>query len=122
MSFELPKIPLLWEEERKRKRIPRSIEKALWIKSKGKCMWCRKHPVQEFHHIDKNPHHNTPNNIIALCGTCHNRTHDGQITKEQLWKRLGIKKKTKKAVKKRIQRKRPKTALERLAKQVQEDF
>jgi len=58
-------------------------------------------------------------NLIPLCGTCHIRATKGEITKEQLWKRLGIKMKTKKVAKKRYaQRKRRQTPLERLAKQI----
>jgi len=89
-----------------------------------KCMWCRKQLAQEIHHIDGNPRNNKPDNLIALCGTCHNRVTNGEITKEQLWKSLGIKKKTKKVAKKTppTQRKRPKTPLERLTKQVKRDF
>jgi len=122
MSLKLPKLPTFWEEEKKRKRIPRDVEKQLWIKSKGTCMWCRKQPVQEFHHIDENPRHNKPDNIIALCGTCHNRAHNGEITKEQLLKRLGIKKKTRVSKKRHGQRKKPQTPLEKLTKQIQKDF
>jgi 5-methylcytosine-specific restriction endonuclease McrA len=123
MSFKLPTLAPYWEEEKKRKRIPRDIEKQLWIKSKGTCMWCRKQPVQEFHHIDGNPRRNKPDNIIALCGTCHNRAHNGEITKEQLWKRLGVKKRIQRVTKKRhAQRKKPRTPIEALSKHVQKDF
>jgi len=117
------RIKLPWEEEKKRKPVPISIQKQLLIKSKGKCMWCRKQPPQEIHHIDGNPRNNKPDNLIALCGTCHNRATNREITKEQLWRRLGIKKKTKKvAKKKRTKRKRTKTPLERLTKQLEKDF
>jgi len=57
--------------------------------------------------------------------TCHNKVTYGEITKEQLWRRLGIEKKTSKAkrrMKKRTKRKRPKTPLERLTKQLEKDF
>jgi len=92
-------------------------------------MWCRKQPAQEIHHIDGNPRNNKPDNLIALCGTCHNKVHNGEITKEQLRKRLGIKKKVlkkaskvKRRKKKYTKRKRPKTPSERLAKQLEKDF
>ncbi|MEM3828215.1 MAG: hypothetical protein QXP36_03235 [Conexivisphaerales archaeon] len=86
-------------------------------------MWCRKQPVQEFHHIDENPCHNTPDNIIALCGTCHNRVHNGEITKEQLWRRLGVKKGTKKVTEKRKRVKRKtQESLEKLLRDAQKIF
>lgn len=111
------------EKKKRRKPVPPSMQKKLWIKSKGKCMWCRKQPPQEIHHIDENPSNNKLDNLIALCGTCHNKVTYGEITKEQLRKRLGIKKKTKKVAKKRrTRRRRPKTQLERLAKQLKKDF
>jgi 5-methylcytosine-specific restriction endonuclease McrA len=120
-SIKLPKPPTFWKEERKRKPIRPSLRREKLTRPR-KCMWCRKNPAQEIHHIDGNPSNNKPDNLIPLCGTCHNKQKHGEITKEQLWKRLGIKKKTKKVAKKRIQRKRPKTPLERLAKQIQKDF
>jgi len=119
MSMEI-KLP--WEEEKKRKPIPSKVRKEKMYQPR-KCRWCRKNPAQEIHHIDGNPHNNKPDNLIALCGTCHNRVTNGEITKERLWKRLGIKKKTKKVSKKKYaKRKRPKTPLERITKQVEKDF
>lgn len=116
------KLPDLFGEEKKRKPIPPRLRKEKLTRPR-KCMWCRKHPAQEIHHIDGNPRNNKPDNLIALCGTCHNRVTNGEITKEQLWRRLGVKKKTKKVTKKKYaQRKRPKTPLERLTKQIQKDF
>jgi len=115
-DFKLP-----WEKEKKRKPIPSRLRMEKMTKP-IKCKWCRKQPVQEIHHIDGNPRNNKPNNLIALCGTCHNRATKREITKEQLWKRLGIKKKTKKeAKKKRTKRRRTKTALERIIKQAKKD-
>jgi 5-methylcytosine-specific restriction endonuclease McrA len=122
MSLKLPKLPALWEEEKKRKPIPSKTRRELMTRP-AKCKWCRKQPVQEIHHIDGDPHNNRRDNLIPLCGTCHNRVTRGEITKEQLWRRLGIKKKTKKVAKKRnAQRRRPRNPLERLAKQIQGDF
>jgi 5-methylcytosine-specific restriction endonuclease McrA len=82
-------------------------------------MWCRKQPPQQIHHIDGNRRNSKRDNLIALCGTCHVKATAGEITKEQFWKRLGIKKKTKKISKKR---RKSQTPLERLAKQIQKDF
>jgi len=115
-------IKLPWEKEKKRKPIPARLRREKMYQPK-KCKWCRKQPSQEIHHIDGNPRNNKRDNLIALCGTCHNRVTNGEITKEQLWKRLGIKKEAKKVgKKKRTKRKRPKTPLERLTKQLEKDF
>jgi 5-methylcytosine-specific restriction endonuclease McrA len=108
-------------EKPRRKPIPRGTEKQLIIKAKGKCMWCRKQPIQETHHIDGNNRNNKPSNLIPLCGTCHNRVTRGEITKEQLLRRLGIKKtkKIKKKVKRKsTKRRKPKTQMERLGEQM----
>jgi len=122
VSLKLPKLPVFGEEEKKRKPIPSKTRRELTTRP-AKCKWCRKQPVQEIHHIDGNPRNNKPDNLIPLCGTCHNRVTRGEITKEKLWRRLGIKKKAKKVAKKRYaQRKRPRTPLERVVKQIQKDF
>ena len=98
MSLDKIQKVILGREEERRKPIPFRIKKQLLIASKGRCMWCAKQSVQEFHHIDGNPKHNKIGNIAPLCGTCHNRVHNGEITKEQLWKRLGVKPKHKQKV------------------------
>jgi len=116
------RIKLPWEEEKKRKPISSRLRREKMTKP-IKCKWCRKQLVQEIHHIDGNPRNNKPDNLIALCGTCHNRATNREITKEQLWKRLGIKKKPKKKTKKKgTRRKKTKTPLERLTKQLEKDF
>jgi len=101
-----------------RKPIPSKLRREKMTKPR-KCTWCRKLPAQELHHIDGNPKNNNPNNLIPLCGYCHERATAGEITKEQLRKRLGIKRKIKKvAKKKRVKTRRPKTPLEGYAKKV----
>jgi len=122
MAFKLPKLPTPWEEEKKRKPIASKTRKELTTRPR-KCKWCRKQPAQEIHHINGNPRNNKRDNLIALCGTCHNRVTHGEITKQQLWKRLGIKKKNRKAVKKKsTKRRRPRTPLEKLTKQFEKNF
>lgn len=105
MSFEFPRLPTIGKEEKKRIPIPPKTRKKLMMRPR-KCAWCRKQPVQEMHHIDRNPKNNNPKNLIGLCGTCHNRATAGEITKQQLWQRKGIKKATrtpKKSTKHRTQ-------------------
>lgn len=91
---------VLGKKERKRKPVSPKLRREKMFRPR-KCMWCRKLPVQELHHIDGNPKNNKPNNLIPLCGYCHRRATAGEITKEQLRKRLGIKKE--------VSKKRPKT-------------
>jgi len=114
MSLEKIQEVMLGKKEEKRKPIPPRTRKEVLTRPR-KCMWCRKHPAQEIHHIDENPRNNKRDNLIPLCGFCHNRVTSGEITKQQLWKRLGIKKKVKKVAKREFaQRKRPKAPWERI--------
>ena len=95
--------------------VPSKLKREKMLKPR-KCKWCRKHPAQELHHIDGNPRNNKPDNLIALCGTCHIRASRGEITKEQLRKRLGIKKKAKRITrKKRTRQRRPKETIPSVA-------
>ena len=110
------KLPRLWEEEKKRKPIRPRVRQEI-LTSPKKCMWCRKQPSQQIHHIDGNPLNNNPNNLIALCGTCHVRATREEISKGQLRRRLGIKKQ-----KSKPKQKRHKTPSERLAKKLKRDF
>lgn len=114
---------VIWgKKTKKRKPVPAKLRREKMTKPR-KCKWCRKNPVQELHHIDGNPRNNKTNNLIALCGTCHIRATKGEITKEQLRKRLGIKKEAKRKVaKKRRRKKRTKTPLERHAERVEKLF
>jgi len=116
--MEKSKVSFLEEvwgkKEKKRKPVSPKLRREKMYQP-IKCKWCRKNPVQELHHIDGNPRNNKPENLIALCGTCHIRATKGEITKEQLWKKLGIKKKTKRVIKKKsAKRRRPKTQVEKL--------
>jgi hypothetical protein len=97
-SFEQPK-----RKNGLRKPIKSKIRKQLTVQRK-KCKWCRKHPIYEIHHIDGNRSNNTLRNLIGLCANCHKRATYGEITKEQLRKRLGFKQ-VKKRTKKRMQKK-----------------
>jgi len=121
-------IKLPWDEEKKRKPIPFRIRKQLMIKGRGACMWCKKQPIQEFHHIDENPRHNRIENIIALCGTCHNKVHSQEFSREllqkRLWKVLGVKRKptTRLKPKSRSKRRRALTPLDKVLKQAKKDF
>jgi 5-methylcytosine-specific restriction endonuclease McrA len=98
---------ILGREEKKRIPIPPRTRTDILTRPR-KCMWCRKAPAQEIHHIDGNPRNNKRDNLIRLCGTCHNKEKRGEITKEQLRKRLGIKPKSQPKTKPRREPK-PKT-------------
>lgn len=77
-------------KKRIRKPIKSKIRKQLTVQRK-KCKWCRKNPIYEIHHIDGNRSNGSIRNLIGLCANCHRRAGYGEITKEQLRKRLGIK-------------------------------
>lgn len=100
---------LLSREEVKKKTgrtpVPSKLKREKMLKPR-KYKWCRKHPAQELHHIDGNPRNNKPDNLIVLCGTCHITATRGEITKEQLRKRLEIRKKAKRITRKKRTRQR----------------
>lgn len=84
-------------------------------------MWCRKQPAQGIHHKDGNPLNNRHSNLVYLCGACHNKVRDGQISRRQLLRRLG-RKGIKKVSKKQTQRKKRRTPLERVTEKLKRDF
>jgi len=45
---------------------------------------CRVDAPLKIHHIDGNRNNNNPRNLIALCGTCHDRAHSNQYPNSQL--------------------------------------
>lgn len=81
-----------FDREKKRKPIKPKIRKDVLTKPK-KCAYCRKLPSQHIHHIKgvASGGSNRKNNLIGLCGYCHHRVTVGEITNEQLKRRLGIK-------------------------------
>lgn len=48
----------------------------LFREGKNKCEWCHSLSCRfEVHHIDKNPHNNTWENLLYLCVDCHQKHH-----------------------------------------------
>jgi 5-methylcytosine-specific restriction endonuclease McrA len=45
---------------------------------------CRKHVALKIHHIDGNRNNNVLSNLIALCGTCHDKADYGEYPEHQL--------------------------------------
>lgn len=91
---------------KKRKHISSKLRKEKTYTRK-KCIWCRKSKVYELHHIDGNRSNSRRSNLIGLCGNCHHRATNGEITKKQLKRRLGIKEKIKKVRKVRRVKRQP---------------
>lgn len=108
-------------KKKPRKPIKSKIRRQLTTERK-KCMWCRKAPTYEIHHIDGNRSNNSSRNLIGLCANCHRRATYGEITKEQLRKRLGIKAAKRKSVKRRIKRTRTYSPLEAEMRRQQKIF
>ncbi len=59
-----------------RKRSVR-LEKEMIAEAGGLCGWCRKPVSLEIHHIDENPGNTVPQNLIAICGACHDEAKKG---------------------------------------------
>ena len=82
---------MFWEEEPRRKPIPKSLERKVLLRSKGKCEICgldfEKEGVKaHIHHIDGNPKHNVLSNLIVVCPNCHSKLHKYKtVKKEDFW-------------------------------------
>ncbi len=62
-----------------------SLQKELLIEARGVCGWCnRSAPSFDFHHIDANPSRTILENLIALCGTCHDGARLGNPSEVDL--------------------------------------
>jgi 5-methylcytosine-specific restriction endonuclease McrA len=111
MKGQLIKLPKggIFGEERKRKPIKSSIRKSVLTKPKM-CAYCRNRPSQQVHHIRgvAKGGSDRKSNLIGLCGYCHHRVTVGEITNEQLKRRLGIKT-IKKSKSKKYKRRNEKT-------------
>lgn len=72
---------------KKRKRIPKPLERQVLYKAARTCCVCRvpRKPV-EIHHIDEDPSNNVASNLIVICRNCHDEAH----TKHTMSKNLSI--------------------------------
>lgn len=59
-------------KKKKAKRV-RSVrlEKEMIAEARGLCGWCERPETIEVHHIDGDPSNTVAENLIALCGSCH---------------------------------------------------
>lgn len=79
--IKIPKFNLLdYTKSGKKVRVPVpiSIQKEIFIRSKGKCEKCGrslKGIRPHIHHKDKNPKNNKKSNLILLCPNCHSKQH-----------------------------------------------
>jgi len=92
-EFGLKFNPLTGKPYKKgRQPIKAKTKKNLLYKPR-KCQYCRRLPVQNIHHIRgvTSGGSNRQSNLIGLCASCHYKVHHGEITIEQLKRRLGIK-------------------------------
>lgn len=79
--IRLPTINLVdYNKQGKKVRVPVriSVQKEIFIRSKGKCENCKKtlnglRP--HIHHKDKNPKNNKKSNLMLLCPNCHSKKH-----------------------------------------------
>lgn len=79
--IKIPKIDLFdYTKSGKKVRVPVSIslQKEIFIHSKGECEMCKKSLKglkPHIHHKDKNPKNNKKSNLILLCPNCHSKQH-----------------------------------------------
>ena len=66
-------------------------KKELQQEADSKCAWCGNDNPEswEFHHIDGRPENTVNDNLILLCGACHNiaEAHNGKITIDDLYQK-----------------------------------
>lgn len=77
----------------------------VWLKSRGwwmidedefiLCEWCEMKGAVDVHHIDPrgmggSKEKDTPENLIALCRSCHDRAESKEVEKERLQKRVQL--------------------------------
>jgi hypothetical protein len=73
-----------------RKKSPRvrptiAQQKQLLIETRGACGWCRRTAASyDFHHIDEDPSYTVLENLITLCGTCHDGARLGNPSQADL--------------------------------------
>jgi 5-methylcytosine-specific restriction endonuclease McrA len=78
---KMPKLGLFdYTKTGKKVRAPVnvSLQKEIFIRSKGKCESCKKTLKgikPQIHHKDKNPKNNKKNNLTLLCPNCHSKKH-----------------------------------------------
>lgn len=103
MQFDI-ELPSLYEKE-KRRKISSRTRKELMYKPK-KCAYCRKNEAMHLHHIRgfAKGGSDRRSNLVPLCANCHYKFHHGNISTDQLKRRLGIKIKPRNKSKKRIKR------------------
>ena len=71
---------------------PTALQKReLQQEADSKCAWCGDDNPEswEFHHIDGRPENTVNENLILLCGACHNiaEAHNGKITIDDLYQK-----------------------------------
>ena len=74
-----------------RKNLTALQRKELQQEAGSKCAWCGDESAEgwEFHHIDGRPENTVNENLIMLCGRCHNiaEANNGKITIDDLYQR-----------------------------------
>jgi 5-methylcytosine-specific restriction endonuclease McrA len=105
----------------KRKPIKSKVRKEI-LYARRKCQYCRRLPAQHIHHMRgvAKGGSNRETNLVRLCGICHQRVTSGEITTEQLKRRLGIKiTKRKKTIKRQKKRSREYSPLDAMNKEIE---
>jgi Zn-finger protein len=100
--FDLTFDPIGGTSEKRKRNVSSRIRNDLMTKPK-KCAYCRKTDAMHLHHIRgfAKGGSDRKGNLVQLCANCHYKIHHGQITDEQLKRRLGIKIKNKRSTKKK---------------------
>ena len=72
----------------KRIRPGKSQERRIWDESGSRCQFCGTLGTAglQIHHLDENPANTVDTNLIAICGTCHERYKHGQISRNETFR------------------------------------
>lgn len=72
----------------KRVRPGRSQERRIWDESGSRCQFCGKAGITglQIHHLDENPANTVDSNLVAICGTCHERYKHGSLSRNDAFR------------------------------------
>ena len=64
--------------------IPKAMDFNIRYNAAFTCCVCRDSPIEQIHHIDKNPLNNVYDNLVGVCNECHGEAHTNHTMERNL--------------------------------------